>query len=166
MGGLSSGEGLINEVRDPKEGDEGVEDKRLLLIESEFGNPLRVLSHDGNTLSGVLRLAWDGDPLRTLTKNAPIRATDTHVSLVGHITAQELAKYLAHVEVFNGLGNRILWCCVRRSKRLPFPGAVPAADLAAVGLKLARLCGVREGVRCDGLDAGRAGPSGSRLTKV
>jgi hypothetical protein len=139
MGGLSSGEGLIYEVRDPTEGkDEGVDDKRLCLIESEFGNVLRVLAREGNTLSGVLRMAWDGDPLRTITKHSPIRATNTHVSLIGHVTAEELAKYLSHVEVFNGLGNRILWGCVRRSKRLPFGGVVPAAELDAFRSPLER----------------------------
>ena len=132
--GLSSGEGLIWEIRDPILGtdkktkqeveiDPGVDDKRVLVIESEFGSVLRVLARDGNTLSSVLRLAWDSDDLRTMTKNNPARASSPHVSLIGHITQQELLKYLASVEVFNGLGNRHLWACVRRSKLLPFGGA-------------------------------------------
>ena len=85
-GGLSSGEGLIWEIRDPILGtdkktgqvivtDAGVEDKRLLVVESEFGNVLRVLAREGNTLSAVLRLGWDGDDLRAMTKNNPARAT-------------------------------------------------------------------------------------------
>jgi hypothetical protein len=114
-----------------------VDDKRVLIVESEFGNALRVLSREGNTLSGVLRMAWDSDTLRTLTKNSPLRATAPHVSLVGHITAEELARYLSNVEIFNGLGNRVLWACVRRSKRLPFGGSVPGAELDALGAKLA-----------------------------
>jgi hypothetical protein len=146
--GLSSGEGLIWEIRDPVYGidkktgdptivDQGVEDKRVLVVESEFGNVLRVLARQGNTLSGVLRLGFDGDDLRTMVKNNPARATNPHVSLIAHITRQETAKYLDHVEIFNGLGNRILWACVRRSKLLPFGGSVDQSRLVALGNLLA-----------------------------
>src|SRR5262249_29028882 len=132
-GGVSSGEGLIHEIRDPVFGtdengdngckDPGRDDKRVLGLEYEFGSVLRVLAREGSTLSAVMRMAWDSDDLRTMTKHSPTRATNPHVSLVGHITQQELSKYLSAVEVFNGLGNRILWSCVRRSKHLPFGGS-------------------------------------------
>jgi hypothetical protein len=135
-GGLSSGEGLVFEIRDASDTDVGVTDKRLLLVESEFGNVLRVLAREGSTLSGVLRKAWDADTLRTLVKHSPARATNPHVSLIGHITAEELTKYLSHVEIFNGLGNRVLWGCVRRSKRLPFGGCVPGLELVRLGQRL------------------------------
>ena len=89
--GLSSGEGIIFAVRDPivrqhpikEKGhvvayedvieDSGVSDKRLLAIETEFASPLKVMMRDGNTLSPVLRQAWDGQDLRTLTKTSAIR---------------------------------------------------------------------------------------------
>jgi Protein of unknown function (DUF3987) len=145
-GGLSSGEGLVWEIRDKIEGpdkngamvvkDPGVIDKRVLVVESELGTVLRVLARDGNTLSGVLRLAWDGDTLRTMVKNNPARATNPHASLIGHITAEELARYLSHVEIFNGLGNRILWACVRRSKRLPYGGVINVGSMLLLGNRL------------------------------
>jgi hypothetical protein len=145
--GLSSGEGLIHVIRDMQEGpdkngvivmkDAGVPDKRVLVVESELGSVFRVLARDGNTLSGVLRLAWDGDTLRTMTKTSPARASNPHVSLVGHVTAQEVERYLSHVEVFNGLGNRILWACVRRSKRLPFGGSIDGGAVVRLGSRLA-----------------------------
>jgi hypothetical protein len=146
-GGLSSGEGLVWEVRDPiftpsargqgaRDLDPGVEDKRVLAVESELGNVLRVLSREGNTLSAILRLAWDGDDLRTMTKNSPAKATSPHVSLIGHITHQELARYLSAVEVFNGLGNRVLWACVRRSRVLPFGGLCDEPALARLAALL------------------------------
>jgi hypothetical protein len=146
--GLSSGEGLIWEIRDPIHGidkrtreeivtDPGVDDKRVLVVESEFGNVLRVLAREGNTLSAVLRLAWDGDTLRTMVKTNPARATNPHVSLIGHITAEELTRYLSHVEIFNGLGNRILWACVRRSKPLPFGGLIDGGSILRLGSRLA-----------------------------
>jgi hypothetical protein len=146
--GLSSGEGLIWEVRDPiadpdtqtggpAGGDRGVADKRLLIVEGEFGRVLRVLAREGNTLSGVLRLGWDGDDLRTMTKQSPLKATMAHLSLAGHITQHELAKYLSDVEVFGGLGNRILWAAVKRSKILPRPAPLDEASISRLGSRLA-----------------------------
>jgi Protein of unknown function (DUF3987) len=146
--GLSSGEGLVWEVRDPISApspknraqvvvDHGVDDKRVLIVESELGNVLRVLAREGNTLSAILRMAWDGDDLRTMTKNTPARATNPHVSLIGHITQQELARYFSAVEVFNGLGNRVLWACVRRSNVLPFGGTCDSAWLDRLAARLA-----------------------------
>ncbi|MHB8619960.1 MAG: DUF3987 domain-containing protein, partial [Chloroflexota bacterium] len=74
--GMTSGEGLIWHVRDAMivpgrsaEPDPGVEDKRLLVMEPEFALVLRVLAREGNTLSAVVRSAWDGKPLQTMSKN-------------------------------------------------------------------------------------------------
>jgi hypothetical protein len=106
--GLSSGEGVIWEVRDPitkttkdkKTGttveeivDPGVTDKRLMVIESEFAGALRVMQREGNILSRVLRDGWDRGNLATLTKNSPARATGSLISVIGHITATEFRPY-------------------------------------------------------------------------
>ena len=150
--GLSTGEGLIWQVRDPitkhnaiREGkgkdrkivgyedveiDGGVSDKRLLVVESEFCRVLKVMGRDTNTLSAVLRNAWDQDRLQTLTKNEPATATGTHISMIGHITRDELCRNLTQTETGNGFGNRFLWMCVRRSKCLPEGGSLTQADLA------------------------------------
>ena len=106
VSGLSSGEGLIWHVRDPvykiKDSatgqeleliDPGVEDKRLIVVEHEFGSVLRVLKREGNTLSPVIRNAWDRGDLNTLVKKDPNKATGAHISIIGHITRHEL---LAH----------------------------------------------------------------------
>jgi hypothetical protein len=136
--GLSSGEGLIYHVRDRVEGegkggelivlDAGVEDKRLLTIEAELGGLLKVMGRDGNTLSPVIRQAWDGGRLRTLTKNSPLTATDAHISMVGHVTKTELMKQLTETEAANGFANRYLWVLVERSKLLPRGGEWPKVD--------------------------------------
>lgn len=124
--GLSSGEGLIWAVRDPvSDEDQGVADKRLLVVEEEFASPIRVMRREGNTLSPVLRRAWDGGVLRILTKNSPAKATGAHVSIIGHITAQELRRNLGETEAANGFANRFLWFWVRRSKLLPDGAEVP-----------------------------------------
>jgi hypothetical protein len=140
--GLSSGEGLIWAVRDPitkrervkergepvryedVEADPGVEDKRLLVYEPEFANVLKQTERQGNTLSAILRQAWDGLDLRTLVKNSPTRATGAHISLVGHITAEEFRRYLTQTETANGWGNRHTLLCADRSKLLPEGGQV------------------------------------------
>jgi hypothetical protein len=137
LSGLSSGEGVIYHLRDPiyktevdkKTGavnevlaDAGESDKRLFILEGEFAQPLRLLRREGNILSPILRNAWDSGDLRTLTKNNPLKASGAHLSIIGHITKQELVRCLTEVETGNGFANRFLWFCVRRSKVLPFGG--------------------------------------------
>jgi hypothetical protein len=162
-GTLSSGEGLAFAVRDAqyreepvKKGgqptgetvticvDSGVEDKRLFLVQSEFGSVLRVMAREGNSLSGVLRDAWDGLTLAPMTKANRVRATDPHIAIVAHVTKDELLRNLTDTETVNGFGNRFCWFAVRRSKELPFSSAPSDFALntisAAIGkaLRLAR----------------------------
>jgi hypothetical protein len=117
--GLASGEGLVWNTRDAKGKDKGVADKRLLDMESEFASVLQIMRRDGNIVSAVARQAWDSGALRTLNKNSPATATDAHISIIGHITAVELRRYITETEMANGFVNRILWVAVRRSKYLP-----------------------------------------------
>lgn len=118
--GLSSGEGLISTVRDPLGEVEGVEDKRLLVIEPEFAAVFARMKREGNSLSAVIREAWDGKKLRTMTKAEPMSATGAHISIIGNITPKELRNCLAgSVEIANGFGNRFLWCVSERRKSLP-----------------------------------------------
>ena len=151
MGGLSSGEGLILAVRDavtkqepikehgqivgyqPVVVDDGEPDKRLLVIEPELARLLRAMGRQGNTLSAILRDAWDTGDLRSMTKNTPAVATAAHVALLGHITVEELRRELADIEAANGFANRILWFAVRRSREIPEPApfAGPAVDALA-----------------------------------
>ena len=70
----------------------------------------------------VVRQAWDTGTLRTLTRNNPLTATDAHISIIGHITAEELRRHLTSTEAANGFANRFLWLPVRRSKQLPDGG--------------------------------------------
>jgi hypothetical protein len=140
-GGLSSGEGLINEVRDeinkkwdPKEQqytiiDPGVVDKRLMVTEPEFANALAVMERPGNTLSPTMRNAWDGQKLSTLTKNSPLTATGAHISAIAHITEDELRARITRTDVANGFANRFLFACVRRSKLLPHGGNLDEGDV-------------------------------------
>jgi Protein of unknown function (DUF3987) len=149
--GLSSGEGLIYAVRDRVEGenrkgetvivDEGVEDKRLLVLEAELAGVLKVMSREGNTLSPVIRQAWDDGALQTLTKNSPMKASNAHVSMIGHITKAELLRHLTETEAANGFANRFIWLLVKRSKELPFGGEWYEVDTAPL---VRRLCSALE----------------------
>lgn len=146
MNRLSSGEGLIHAVRDPtvrrdKEGeetleDEGVTDKRLLALEPELAAALKVASRQGNIVTAVIRQAFDGEKLQTLTRNNPQKATGAHVSMIGHITKNELLRYLTETEVANGFANRFLWIMMRRSKEPPFGGQWDEVDTAALAGRL------------------------------
>jgi hypothetical protein len=120
--GLSSGEGLIWSVRDPAGQDPGSSDRRLLVIEPEFVSVLKNVSREISTLSPTLRSAWDGRPLAILTRTAPARATDAHISIIGHITATELQHHINPVELANGLLNRFLLLGCRRVRLLPEGG--------------------------------------------
>jgi hypothetical protein len=66
-----------------------VADKRLQVVEYRVRLGARRMGRDGNTLSAVLRAAWDHGDLSTLTRNSPLRASGAHVSIVGHITQTE-----------------------------------------------------------------------------
>jgi len=133
--GLSSGEGLIENVRDPMEpeGEEAAPeeplDRRLMIIEPELAVVLKNMSRESNTLSAILRQAWDSGNLSTLTRHSPLKATGAHISVIGHITQEELRRYLTETERANGFANRFIWVLVERSKLLPEGGGVPDAEL-------------------------------------
>jgi len=142
MGGLSSGEGLIWAVRDEirvqsairQKGrvidyeeviaDAGEKDKRLMVVEPEFARVLQAAERESNTLSAIMRQAWDTGNLRILTKNQAARSTEAHISTIGHITGDELRRLLTNTAAGNGFANRFLWVCTRRSKLLPEGGAL------------------------------------------
>jgi hypothetical protein len=153
--GLSSGEGLIWAIRDPilrweKQGkgadavrvevvvDPGIDDKRLYVVETEFASVLAAAKREGNTLSRVIRDAWDRPCLATLTKNSPARATGALISIIGHITIDELCRDLDRVSIANGFINRFMILCARRSQCLPFGGALKPDDCQKLGAKLSQ----------------------------
>jgi len=153
--GTSSGEGIIWRVRDEirktepvkEKGriidyqevvvDPGITDKRLFLTEEEFAGTIKVMSREGNSLSAVLRQAWDDGDLRILTKHSPAVATGAHVTIVGHTTRDELLRYLSSTEAGNGFANRFIWICVRRSKELPEGGNLHHDTIEYLGGQLA-----------------------------
>ena len=198
---MSSGEGLIWAVRDAiwsrspirkggrvqgyedVESDPGISDKRLLAFEPELASTLRVMGRDGNTLSALTRQAWDTGNLQVLTKNNPAKATAAHISIIGHVTKDELVRYLDRTEVGNGFANRFLWICVRRGRVLPDGGQLHTVDFAPLFQQLSQVVSQARGrgvaeVRRDegarelwhevyeGLSAGRPGLLGAVTSRA
>jgi histone H3/H4 len=136
---LASGEGVIDALRDrvtklvPTKGvgaggfdevvvDPGVDDKRLLITCSELVAALHAARRENSTLSQTLREAWDGKTLRTMAKNTPRTATDPHLSIIAHVTRQELIKSLRDADIYGGLFNRFLFVLSERARLLPHGG--------------------------------------------
>ena len=162
QGGLVSGEGLISHVRDavvkrePKRTgkggpitghelttlDEGVADKRLLVVETELSRMFKAMNREANTLSDVARQAWDGRRvLQTMAKGSPNKATEAHISIVGHTTRADVLKHLSETDSANGFGNRFLWASVWRTKVLPDGGNLAGEDWAPIRQRLEEIIG-------------------------
>ena len=144
--GLSSGEDLIYSVRDAgtsgenerrkEKADPGVSDKRALFMQPEFSAVLKVCAREGNTLSDVMRAAWDGGDLQVATKNFPNTATSPHISIIGHISREELNATFKSTDAANGFGNRFLWSCAKRSNILPLGGNLETNALKPIIAKM------------------------------
>jgi hypothetical protein len=85
--------------------------------------------------------------LALLTRTAPARARAAHLSVIGHITAVELAQHTAGTEAANGLLNRFLLIACRRARLLPEGGCpdplagTPLPAALAANLAAARCAG-------------------------
>jgi hypothetical protein len=178
--GLSSGEGLVWALRDPVGPDPGAADPRLLVVEPEFASVLKMTARDVNTLSPVLRSAWDGRPLALLTRTAPARAKAAHLSVIGHITAAELSHHVVGLEAANGLLNRFVFIAARRAQLLPEGGRLdPLAGTGLAGKLALHLEAARGAGRLSFSPAGRklwwetypslsaagAGPTGALIAR-
>lgn len=128
-GGLSTREGLALMIHDGyKEGKNevpAIEDKRLLVVESEFANILHQSKRDGNTLSAALRDAWDGTSIRPAVKTCRVWASDPHIGIIGDVTPSELRELMHTRELTNGFANRFIFFWAEGDKVLPFPQYTP-----------------------------------------
>jgi Protein of unknown function (DUF3987) len=140
--GLSSGEGLIERIRDPQSGEDegGTMDKRLCVTETEFSTVMARAKREGSTLGTVLRQAWDARTLAVLTRVA-YKATMPHVAIVGHIPPKEFRMRLAESDMVGGSYNRFLPVYVERSKKLPIPLGIPEPLLNAEAARLRQAIG-------------------------
>lgn len=170
-GGATSGEGIVAAVRDPRsrrrkatkdekkdlalthdidgddyiveEVDAGVADKRRVFDEGELSAVFKVAMRDGNTLTERLRTFYDQGWGEVSNKNSPMKATNAHISINGHVTREELRARLDELDAANGWGNRFLFCATRRARRLPAvvitdDELAPHASELALGIAWAR----------------------------
>lgn len=138
--GLVSGEGLIEAVADSEDDKDAKKDKRLLVLQDEFASVLKIMNREGNILSAIIRSAWDSGHLSSLARSKnKLKATEAHISQIGHITRDELRRYLTETEAGNGFGNRYLWAMSQRSKCLPDGGTIEVGAWAKL-IKRMRCC--------------------------
>jgi len=123
LSGLSSGEGLIKGVSPAdKEIVMPGDVRRFLALLPEFASLLTVMKREGNTMSAILREAWDCARLRVLTRKEPLDVDNVNLSVIAHVTPEELLNNLTATDRANGFANRFLIVLVRRSKFLPEGG--------------------------------------------
>jgi hypothetical protein len=124
--------GLLHALRDQQP----PTDRRLLAVAEEFASILHTIKRAKGHLSSLLRCAWDNGDLRMLDASGPLRATNTHISLIAHITERELAQNLDPTDAHNGFANRCLWTRVHRSQCLPSGGALATHELTPITQQL------------------------------
>ncbi|BDD88851.1 phage NrS-1 polymerase family protein [Desulfofustis limnaeus] len=155
-GPFSSGEGIVWAVRDAVWGtdrktgklievDPGVSDKRLFVLDEEFGGVMTQTKREGNVLSMIIRTVWDTGNLDPLTKTSKVKATGAHIGWVSHITVFELLTRLSESESLNGFANRILWVCARRTKLVPWPAPMDRAMLGQYQHELSEILAAHRG---------------------
>lgn len=131
LGGFGSGESLVDAVAG-----ENV-DRRLLVVEEEYGRVLAVSKREGSTLPSLLREAWDGNRLQVRSRAGTAVADGAHIVVVGQITGDELLSRVAEADVLGGSLNRFLIIAARRSKLLPSGGNLDEGVLTDLGRKIA-----------------------------
>ena len=124
--------GLVHALRDQQP----PTDRRLLAVAEEFASILQTIKRAKGHLSPLLRCAWDNGHLRMLDGSNPLHATNTHISLIAHITERELAQHLDPTDAHNGFANRCLWTRVQRSQCLPSGGTLGSDELAPIAHEL------------------------------
>lgn len=144
-GPFSTGEGVVWSVRDEAEDCNiktgkplwpAVLDKRVLAVLGEFGATLASMSKQNSTLSAALRTLYDSGNYAPQTKHERTKTTNAHVSFIGHITKLELSHLLTQSDIYNGMGNRILWVSARRSKLIARPTPMDSVKVTELARKM------------------------------
>jgi hypothetical protein len=128
--------------------------RRMLVTIPEFSHLLRVAERKGNPLSEGLRQLWDFGLIHVPTRKDPIFVDAAQVSVIGHITAEELLVRMSDTDMMNGFANRFLFCCVERTRKIPSPKAQDdeaLGELVSDALTRARKLGyLKRSVKAEG----------------
>ena len=129
IGGLQSGEALIEAAEATLEDEK--RSGQLLIKAAEFSQVLKVSSRQNMTLSEVIREAFDGGTLALRRSSKPtVVVTGAHISIVAHITPEELRSQLDDISMANGFANRFLFIHVERPQLVPRPKEPDFSDLS------------------------------------
>jgi len=77
------------------------------------------MKREENTLSAVMRDAWDGKTLCVTTRKDPLKVKNATLGTINHITRAELLNKLTSTDRANGFANRYLLVWTERTKLLP-----------------------------------------------
>ncbi len=113
--GFASGESVVENLAT-------LEDRRAMFRQDEMAGLLVAMNREGSTLSAVIRDLWDGVTIAHTTVAGHKEVEDAHVSVLGHITAEELRERLRPVDYANGLANRFLTLAVHRRQMVAWTG--------------------------------------------
>lgn len=118
---LSTGEGLINAVSNKSEEQQEVASAKYpaaFVNLGELAGLLAVMERDNNTLSSVLRDAWDGKPMQVNTRHLRLCVENVSLGIIANVTRSDLVKVKA-VDIGNGFINRFMFIWSERGKLLP-----------------------------------------------
>jgi hypothetical protein len=141
-GPLSTGEGLVERVKDVPAGigkNSGAgtsNDKRLFVLDQEFKSVLDASKRSGNTVLSTLLAFWDTGDVEPLIKHNKIKTTGAHLGIVTHITKEVLEASLSSQEYWSGLANRFLWIYADRKKIVPEPEPMDPMKLSTISSKI------------------------------
>lgn len=121
------------------------------MIEPEFTSVMARSKREGSTLAAVQRQAWDGKPLSVLNRQQ-LKASSSHVAVIGHITPREFRLRLADADLSGGTYNRYLPVFVERTRLLPIPEGVNEETKVKLGGRLNAAIERAAGVGCIQLD--------------
>ncbi len=144
---VGSGEGLLAKITDPvystnARGDvvevmAGSDDKRVLYLEEELGQLfMKMISQD--SVEKMVTKAWDSAQLETTTKKESMVCATPHVSIIGHITPDELFTRLDHRLIDNGFSNRWLYLLIKPTQ-VKFTSTAPE-EVGGLEALRAELC--------------------------
>jgi hypothetical protein len=122
--GFASGESVVETLAT-------LDDRRAMFRQDEMAGLLVAMNREGSTLSAVIRDLWDGVTIAHTTVAGHKQVDDAHVSVLGHITPEELRERLRPVDYANGLANRFLTLAVHRRQMVAWTGSKPLDAICA-----------------------------------
>lgn len=108
--------GIIREVRDKTDKDNGEDEKRLWVDIQEFGKVLQAMKNPVFNLQDMLCTTWDGRDQRISTSKGVLQATRQAISLYGNITGPMFAERFEAGPLSGGILSRIMPIFVERAR--------------------------------------------------